>query len=323
MTRPLGVACFEAPWVTDMRNRLSVLPVLELLQRLGTIRFFHRTIGTRAQLNKDLLAWATQARYSSYEVAFIATHGVPGSILIGRDKVSLVDLAEQLDGRLSRRIVYFGACASADDDVPDIRSRAPFESTLRKFKARTKARAVCGYANDVDWDESAAFELLLLSCLDQYSGRLYAFKRLRQDYPDLCEILGFVSTQDEARRKPPRKAPLVQDLLTRGDELGIGPPMRTLYKVAIQLGLGVRPWASSIMFTPPANRSRCLFTIWPRNGSGNFWAGAEVFSEFYPSVTIRQAESVLGPQGWRELNQKSAQSYATGLRKLIRKRPSG
>jgi len=298
-----------------MRKSLSVLSVLQLLQQLGTIHFFHRAIGTREQLYQDLRSWAKQARYRSYEVAFIAMHGEPGSILIGPEKVSLVDLAEQLEGQLKGRIIYFGACSSADSGFPDALRRVPVQSTLQKFKARTGARAVCGYVNDVEFDESSAFELLLLACLDQYPGRLYAFKRLRQDYQDLCKVLGFVSTQDAG--SPGR--PTAQDLLARGDEAGVGRPMRTLYKAATQLGLGIRPWASSIMFTPPTNRSRCLFTVWPRKGSWNFWGGADVFSEFFPSVSTKKAVSILGEQGYRELTNKTANAYANGLRQIVPK----
>ena len=67
------------------------------------------------------------------------------------------------------------------------------------FQEATGAKAVCGYTKDVDWVESAAFDLLLLESLTS-SKRIDArINQLRRRYPDLTKALGFASHPTFAR----------------------------------------------------------------------------------------------------------------------------
>ena len=190
--RPLGVACFEGYWESDLTDRQSVLPVLELLERQRWIHFAHRHVGTEEQLVADLTRW-TAKKYDRFPVAFLAFHGSPGAVHIGRAKVPIQDLGEQLRNRCSSRLFYFAGCSSLDGD-----SRTELATNLAEFLSLTKARVVCGYSTDVDWVESAAFELLLFSWLAEYSGtRMDApFRRLSREYPELVTRLGFVTVPD-------------------------------------------------------------------------------------------------------------------------------
>jgi hypothetical protein len=185
-----------------MRDRQSVLPVLEFLEHSGWIRYFHRAVATRDQFVGDISRWASQKRYSDYEVAFVATHGEPEGLWFGSDRVELSDLADELAGLLTGKIIYFGSCSTASDDVAK-RSRR-FKGVLQRFRRRTGATAVAGYVNDVDFEEAAAFELLLFSWLAEYRRRTYAFGRLRRDYPDLCRQLGFVADPTGIPRRKSR-----------------------------------------------------------------------------------------------------------------------
>lgn len=46
-----GVLCLEGEWEPDLRKRASVLPVLELLERLGVIKSIHRNVATPDELS--------------------------------------------------------------------------------------------------------------------------------------------------------------------------------------------------------------------------------------------------------------------------------
>lgn len=196
--RPLGVACFEGYWESDLTDRQSVLPVLDLLERQEWISFVHRHVGTEEQLVADLRRW-TQKKYDRFPVAFLAFHGSPGAVYVGHKKVSLQHLGEQLKNRCQGRLFYVAGCSSLDGD-----GRTELASNLAEFRDRTKARAVCGYSSDVDWMESAAFELLLFSWLSWYPRtRIDApFKRLHREYPELVELLGFVTIPDWSSARP-------------------------------------------------------------------------------------------------------------------------
>lgn len=185
----LGVACFEGNWDKDMRSSLSVLPVLEFLEQQGYIKFFLRPIATKEQFVSDLKRWSSQARYREYEVAFIAMHGSYEALCFDDGDLGLDELAGELDGMLGDRIVYFGSCSTASDDGGG-RSRK-FRRVLKQFRKKTRARAVCGYVEDVDFAEAAAFEILLFSWLSEFKTRLPAFNRVNTQYDDLSKALGF------------------------------------------------------------------------------------------------------------------------------------
>ena len=91
-------------------------------------------------------------------------------------------LAEIIDGRGSGRILHFSSCSTLDIDQ---------EGEIKQFLKRTKVKAVCGYRNDVDWLESAAFEVLLIEALAYYRRVDAVSNYLWREYPNLCDRLQF------------------------------------------------------------------------------------------------------------------------------------
>lgn len=195
----LKVACFEGHWETDMRTRQSVLPVLEFLEHAGFISYFHRPVATAEQFKRDFGAWAQQARYRDYEVAFVATHGDTESLHFGSDALELNELSKELKSALRGRIVYFGSCATASDS-PESRS-GRFKKVVKRFRSVTGAKAVCGYVYDVDFAEAAAFEILLFSWLAEYRTRLPGLRKVANNYRDLVRVLGFVVDAPASRSR--------------------------------------------------------------------------------------------------------------------------
>lgn len=176
-----GVFCLEGAWEKRLDDRTSVFPTLEMLERLGVAQYIHRDVGTEEELYHYLSKWA-QRGYGTYEVLYFAFHGVRGGIRVGRGTVPLADLAEKLQGKAAGRLVYFGCCSVMGD-----------RTAVADFYKETGAKAICGYTRDVDWIESAAFDLLLLSSLVS-SQRIDArVNHVRTRYADLTKALGFVS----------------------------------------------------------------------------------------------------------------------------------
>ena len=197
-----GILCIEN-WSGHIASQDSVLPLLEFIRRSDGARFIHQRIQTRQELAHYLARFTGMA---SYQVGYLALHGSQGGVWVGAQRVSLEELSEWAElgnapavetasGEevqwvldFSGKILYLGSCASLN--VPQKR----FEG-LRK---ETGAIAVCGYTRSVDWFESAAFELMLLSELanamdkKRHTARA-SIKRLRRRAGDLMDNLGFVS----------------------------------------------------------------------------------------------------------------------------------
>lgn len=69
-----GIFCVEGQWHRDLRDRSSVLPTLDLLERRGRIRFIHRDVATEEELNYFVGRWGLK-QYCDYQVGFLAMHG--------------------------------------------------------------------------------------------------------------------------------------------------------------------------------------------------------------------------------------------------------
>jgi hypothetical protein len=172
--------CLEGMWSSRLTDRSSVLPVLELLERQEVIEYIHRDAGTIAELDHYLNKWL-QKGYARFGTAYLAFHGEPGALLVGRSRVTLDDLAEIIDRRAEGRVLFLGGCAVLDQPKRDI----------KEFVKKTRLRGVCGYLENVDWIESAAFEILLIEALTRYKRIDAVHNWMRTNYAGFCRRLEF------------------------------------------------------------------------------------------------------------------------------------
>lgn len=152
MTKSPSIFCLEGAWTTHLADATSVRPYLQLLVDMRYAgKLIHRTMATRVEFDHYMKVWP-QKRYLDYSVGYLAFHGEPECIYLGRDSVTLAELGGLLSGKLAGKVIFFGSCKTlvADDQV------------LQDFCRSTGARAVFGYTRDGEWIESASFDLLLL-----------------------------------------------------------------------------------------------------------------------------------------------------------------
>lgn len=87
--------------------------------------------------------------------------------------------------------------------------------------------------------------------------------------------------------------------------------------VAKELGLHVRPYKKSLMFTPPSNGSRMLFTLWaiPEKSGIKAYVGVEPFTEFFP-LERTLVQDRIGPEGWRTFTKSGYETFLRGVSSL-------
>ena len=175
-----GILCLEGAWDPKLTSTSTVAPILELLRSQQAIEYAHKDVATPTELNHYLNKWL-QKQYANLDVGYLAFHGEPGVIFLGRKRVTLDDIAGMLDGRGRGRILHFGSCSTLDVPLAEI----------REFLSVTKLRAICGYRSDVDWIESAAFEVLLIDSLSHYKRVDAAYNWMKKNYPGMCRRLKF------------------------------------------------------------------------------------------------------------------------------------
>ena len=178
-----GIFCLEGDWEDGLDSRLSVQPLLELLDALNTdkkpTRSFHSHVATWSELKYYIGRW-TKAPSSKYNVAYFAFHGLPGGIALDRDDVTLTEIAEILGRGAEGRTIYFGSCGTLGQP----------EADLRRFCKQTGVRGLVGYTETVGWSESAAFDLLLLPELIRGAALKPMVARLSLHHPRFVEGLG-------------------------------------------------------------------------------------------------------------------------------------
>jgi hypothetical protein len=174
------IFCVEGGWSPRLTARESVRPLLEYMEKIGQIRFIHERANS-VDNALDLFRKWPQAQYRQYSLGYFGFHGSPGQLHIGRRRLGLDALADELDGAARGKTLYFGSCS-----VLDLPKRE-----IEVFRARTGARCVAGYATDVEWFESSAFDLLLFEALTHYK-RIDAVDRwLQREYRPFARRLNF------------------------------------------------------------------------------------------------------------------------------------
>jgi len=116
-----------------------------------------------------------------------------------------------------------------------------------------------------------------------------------------------------------RPGPTVKDICAQAEQAGIGREFRMILDVASKHNLYPRPYKRSVMYTPPSNRTRMLFTAQSRpraDGLLGVYVGPEAFTEFYP-VTEETVVSLLGPDGWRRMTAADVETFVANLDRLF------
>ena len=180
------VFCLEGEWEQSIHSRDSVLPLLELLDRLGVAGYFHRSVATRKEFTYHLNKFL-RLKASTFPVLYLAGHGFnehgeAGIALSIDEEYRVSELGRMMEDRLAGKVLYFGSClvGSAED------------AQLKSLAKTTGARAIVGYETEVDWLESASFDLLLLANLVEGRRSDTIFRDMAKGNQSLAEVLGLV-----------------------------------------------------------------------------------------------------------------------------------
>jgi hypothetical protein len=136
---------------------------------------------------------------------------------------------------------------------------------------------------------------------------------------DLLLVRETAETESIREGATPSSSPAltVDAVLDLADNEGTGEILRRAVAVAGEKGLGVRPYRTSLMFTPPSNRTRMLFTIWVKPDADRLraYVGVEPFTEFFP-VERELVERHLGAEGWRTFSPDELSAFLAKLEAL-------
>ncbi len=183
--RKKGIYCLEAPWDHhNIQDKASVLPMLELLEKMGYCGFIFHDSATKEELEFYLDKWSNKTVKDKYPILYLAFHGEKGCIFLSKKiKYSLEDLSELLENKCIGKIIHFGSCSTLNLD----------KRVIKRFLAKTGAIAAIGYKNEVDWIQSAACDLFVFEALQSdkldSKGIKKIHKMIISDYGNLHKRL--------------------------------------------------------------------------------------------------------------------------------------
>lgn len=174
-----NIFCLESLWDNDVENRLTVLPILELLRQTNRVEFAHLSCNTREEFEFNL---RHAPRRRSYLVLYLAFHGDRNGIsLPDESHLSFSELAELMGQRFKGWTIHLGACSAVSGQ----------NDKILEFIEQTGVSMVTGYGRSVDWAESAAMDFLYLSALQRYRNKASFRKHMEATFPDLIRLNDF------------------------------------------------------------------------------------------------------------------------------------
>ncbi|MCU0490414.1 MAG: hypothetical protein MUD01_02305 [Chloroflexaceae bacterium] len=173
-----NIACLESLWNSDLEDRWSVRPILDVIVNVQDLKLAYLSCNTEAEFIYNL---KMLSKRRSYGILYLAFHGAPGEFYLADDSaISLETLSEYMATRFTDWIIHFGCCST-------MRVSA---SQLDSFIEATGVKMVLGYTKDVDWIESSAMDLLIFQALQQYVDLRACWRGLQKSYPDLIDKTG-------------------------------------------------------------------------------------------------------------------------------------
>lgn len=174
------IYCLEGDWDADLRNQSSIHAALLFLQQNCGIKFIHKHCGTKESLAYYLKKWG-QKKYSSYSICYLSFHGEPDNIHIGKEVVTLNELADMLGDSCKDKIIHFGTCLTLSTN----------NKSIKNFLNKTQALCVCGFKSSVDFLASSVFDMILLEMLQDYKDISCVERDLNLYYDNLVRNLDF------------------------------------------------------------------------------------------------------------------------------------
>jgi hypothetical protein len=109
----------------------------------------------------------------------------------------------------------------------------------------------------------------------------------------------------------------VERVVEEAGDLALQEALLQVVEATVRNGLYPRPWKRSLMFAPPANRSRALFTLTVRDDDrADLYCACEAFETFY-ALEPAEVERQLGPAGPTTLQAAEVWALAERLDELM------
>lgn len=175
------IYCLEGNWTKNPRSNQSIKPILELLNTTLGVKYIYRKCNTKDELVEYLRQY-TFKRYQNYTILYLAFHGRKNELCLGGERITLNEIANTLDGKLTGKIIHFGSCLTLGTT----------ENKITDFRNKTECLFISGFKKTVGYIDSTAFDLIYLGLLQHYYSYAKIKSKITKSFHTLAETLCFV-----------------------------------------------------------------------------------------------------------------------------------
>jgi len=178
-----GVFCLESAAISQEPE--SSIGLLYDVTNLSGAPLRFKTISSIADLERQLNFWSMSTTRRGYPLLVLSGHGDPGEISFGKEKISILDIAELLDGKGKKGLIHFSSCSTLACD----------EKWIEKFLERSGFSGISGYGSDVRFSDSFVMESVfvngVLSSIELQYPLAGVIEEIVSEFPKLIRSTGF------------------------------------------------------------------------------------------------------------------------------------
>jgi len=181
----------ESDWESSAKKQSSILPMLQCINGVyPSVKYIFRTANTKDELRYCLGKFKQVSRTNDdFCALFFSGHGSSGQVFLGREALSLKELAEvanEVGEKLfESHLVHFDACSVIKN----------LEQDVNEFIKLTGAALVTGFGCDVDFIESFALEMIFIDYLSDYKQPYRAYNKIIKNHSELCTRSEFMAVR--------------------------------------------------------------------------------------------------------------------------------
>lgn len=173
------IFCLEGEWDKNYSSRKSVMPSLNLLERVEDIPVIHRSVATTSEFFHHL---NRSVSYPSYDLLYLAFHGEKDTLWFPNESsIELAELLEKAPRAFIDRYVLIGACGVFKK-----------KEAIEEFKKQGGAKLVIGYRKNIDFFESSLLDMACLQACAFLTKPSAIKSKIEREHPYLVEKTGLI-----------------------------------------------------------------------------------------------------------------------------------
>ena len=104
-----GIYCLENLWTKSVKDKLSVQPILDLLDKADVCEHVYHNCATREEVDFMLERWKVKSIQDKFPILYFAFHGVKNGICLNTKNniYTLDDLADKLEDSCVGKVLFF------------------------------------------------------------------------------------------------------------------------------------------------------------------------------------------------------------------------